>query len=92
MDFAHSDKVVQRFHCLFYGCLGVEAVDLEQVEIVCAEAGEGGVDGFEDGGAGETAPVDVVFVVGRDLAVFLSTEVGAEEVVMTCQHISYRVS
>jgi hypothetical protein len=31
----------------------VEAVDLEQVEVVELQAGEGGGDGFEDGGAGE---------------------------------------
>lgn len=31
----------------------VKAVDLEEVEVVQLETGEGGVDCFEDGGAGE---------------------------------------
>ena len=53
MHFAGADKIVQCLHRFFKGRMRVEAVDLEKVEVVELEAGEGGVDGFEDGGAGE---------------------------------------
>ena len=60
-DLAALDEIMQGFHRLLERNLGVEAVDLEKVEVVELEAGEGGVDGFEDGGAGE-ACVGVVLV------------------------------
>jgi hypothetical protein len=41
----------------------VEAVDLEQVEVVELQAGEGGGDGFEDGGAGEACVAVEVSIV-----------------------------
>jgi hypothetical protein len=53
VHFAGTDEVVQGEHGFFEGGVRVEAVDLEEVEVVELEAGEGGVDGFEDGGAGE---------------------------------------
>ena len=68
---------MQRLHRLLNRRVLVEAVDLEQIEVVCAEALEGAFDVFEDGGARETAAVDVVFVGVRDRAVFLGREGGA---------------
>ena len=41
----------------------VEAVDLQEVEVVELEAGEGGVDGFEDGGAGEACVGDMLMIL-----------------------------
>ena len=54
VDFSGGDEVVEGFHGFFGGDGGVVAVELEEVDVGCAEAGEGGVDGAEDGGAGET--------------------------------------
>lgn len=61
VHFAGAHEVVEGEHGFFEGRVRVEAVDLEKVEVVELEAGEGGVDGFEDGGAGE-ACVGVVLV------------------------------
>lgn len=41
-------------HGFFGGHAGVVAVDLKKVDVGGAETSEGGVDGFEDCGAGET--------------------------------------
>lgn len=51
--FAGADEVVQGLHGFFEGRVRVEAVDLEKVQVGELEAGEGGVDCFEDCGAGE---------------------------------------
>lgn len=61
-DFAAADEVVESAHGLFDGGVGVEAVDLEEVHVVQVHALEGGVDGFEDGGAGEAWEVDMLGV------------------------------
>ena len=53
-DFPAADQVVEGGHCFGDGDGGVEAVDLEEVDVGGLEAGEGGVDGREDCGAGET--------------------------------------
>jgi len=53
VHFSGAHEVVQSLHGFFEGRVRVEAVDLQQVEVVELETGEGGVDGFEDGGAGE---------------------------------------
>ena len=60
VHFAGADEVVQCEHGFFEGRVRVEAVDLEKVEVVELEAVEGGVDGFEDGGAGEACVGSVV--------------------------------
>jgi hypothetical protein len=52
VHFAGADEVVQGEHGFFQGGVRVEAVDLQQVEVVELEAGEGGVYCFENGGAG----------------------------------------
>ena len=44
---------MERGHCFFDGGGGVEAVDLVEVDIVSVQAAEGGIDGSEDGLAGE---------------------------------------
>ena len=80
MHFPHGHKIMQRLHRLLNGRVLVEAVDLEQIEVVCAEALEGAFDVLEDGGARETAAVDVVFVGVGDGAVFLRGEAGARKV------------
>ena len=51
VHFARADEVVQRKHGFFEGSVWVEAVDLQQVEVVELQAGEGGVYCFKDGGA-----------------------------------------
>lgn len=51
--FSGEHEVVQGAHGFGGGDGGVEAVDLEEVDVVCSEAFEGGVDGVEEGGAGE---------------------------------------
>lgn len=56
-DIAHLaalDDVVQGFHCFFDGHSVIEAMDLEQVDVVCSKALERGVDLAENGMAGET--------------------------------------
>lgn len=45
---------MQGAHCFGDGHGGVEAVDLEEVDVRGLEAGEGGFDAVEDRGAGET--------------------------------------
>ena len=50
-DFTAFDEVVQRFHGLFDGCVRVEAVHLQEVDVVCFKASEGCVHGGEDGGS-----------------------------------------
>ena len=40
-------------HCFFDGGGRVEAVDLVEVDIIRVQAAEGGIDGGEDGLAGE---------------------------------------
>ena len=44
---------MERGHCFFDGSGGVEAMDLVKVDIIGVQAAEGGVDGSEDGLAGE---------------------------------------
>jgi len=44
---------VEREHGLGGWDGGIEAVDLQDVDVGCAEAAEGSVDGVEDCGAGE---------------------------------------
>lgn len=51
---------MQGLHGFFEGRVGVEAVDLQEVQVVELEAGEGGVDCFEDGGAGEACFVSIL--------------------------------
>ena len=51
-DFAALDEGVERGHCFGDGDGGVEAVDLEEVDVGGLEAGEGVVDVGEDGLAG----------------------------------------
>ena len=51
---------MQRLHGLLRGRGRVEAVDLVEVDVGRVEAREGGVDGVEDGGAGEAGAVEVV--------------------------------
>lgn len=46
--FAALDEVVERFHRFFDGNVGVETVDLEEVDVRCVETGEGCVDCGED--------------------------------------------
>ena len=53
VHFPGTHEVVQGLHGFFQGRVRVEAVDLQEVEVVELEAPEGGVDGFEDGGARE---------------------------------------
>lgn len=53
VHFSGAHEVVESLHGLFEGSVRVEAVDLQEVEVGELEAGEGGVDGFKDGGAGE---------------------------------------
>lgn len=60
-DFPGEDEVVEGAHCLGDGGRGVEAVDLEEVNVGGSKAGEGGVDLVEDCGAGEAGLVLVVF-------------------------------
>jgi hypothetical protein len=60
VHFAGAHEVVQGQHCFFDRGVRVEAVDLQQVEVVQLQAGEGGVDCFEDGGAGEALIVEDV--------------------------------
>ena len=50
--FTALDKVVKSFHGFFDGDGCVETVDLKDIEVVGLQAGEGGVDGGEDGLAG----------------------------------------
>lgn len=50
---ACTHEIVQSLHGLFNWCVRVEAVDLQQVEVLQLQAGEGGVNCFEDRGAGE---------------------------------------
>ena len=57
--FSRKHEVVQGAHGFGSGDGGVEAVDLEQVDVVCSEAFEGGVDGVEEGGAGEACGVGI---------------------------------
>jgi hypothetical protein len=59
-DLAGTDDVVQRLHRLFDRCLRVEAVNLVEVDVVGTEAGEGGIDLFEDCSAGQTLPAGAV--------------------------------
>jgi len=51
-DFAGLNDVVESFRGLLDGSFGIEAVDLVEVDVVGAEAGQRGVDLFEDGLAG----------------------------------------
>ena len=44
---------MERGHCFFDGSGGVEAMDLVEVDVGSVEAAEGGIDGGEDGLAGE---------------------------------------
>lgn len=60
-NLARLHEVVERAHRLLDRRGGVEAVDLEEVEVGRVEAGEGGVDLVENGGAGEAIVVDIVF-------------------------------
>ena len=49
-DVAHlaaADEVVESFHRLFDRGVGVEAVDLEEVDVGRVEAAEGGFDGVK---------------------------------------------
>ena len=64
--FSAEDEVVQRAHGFGGGHGGVEAVDLEQVDVVCSQACEGGVDGVEEGGAGEACELSVGLVIGDE--------------------------
>ena len=57
---ARLDHVVQRFHGLGHGSLGVEPVDLVQVDVAGAEPGQGGVDLLEDGLAGQARAAGAV--------------------------------
>jgi hypothetical protein len=50
-DLAGFDDVVQGLHHLGGGGVGVKTVNLIQVDIVGAEAGQGGIDLLEDGPA-----------------------------------------
>ena len=45
---------MERFHSFGCGDGGVVAVDLEEVDIICAQTFEGCVYGFEDCAAGKT--------------------------------------
>lgn len=63
VHFARAHEVVESLHGFFEGRVRVEAVDLEKVEVVELEAGEGGVDGFEDGGAGEACDGGIVSAI-----------------------------
>jgi hypothetical protein len=45
---------VECFHSFCNGCVGVETVDLEEVDIGCVQTSEGGLDGVEDCLPGET--------------------------------------
>lgn len=47
-DLSSLNKVVKSFHGLFGWNSGVVPVDLEEVDIVCSETLEGGIDGFEN--------------------------------------------
>ncbi len=62
-DFSRFHQVMQCFHGFFDGDSGVETVDLEEVNVGCVEAGEGGFDGGEDGLAGESSLVNVIFTL-----------------------------
>lgn len=53
VHFAGTHEVVEGLHGFFEGRVWVEAVDLQEVQVVELKAGEGGVDCFENGGAGE---------------------------------------
>lgn len=44
---------MERGHCFFDGSGGIEAMDLVDVDIIGVQAAEGGIDGSEDGLAGE---------------------------------------
>ena len=59
-DLAGLDDVVQRLHRLLDRGVGVEAVDLVQVDVVGAEPGQGGVDLFEDRLAGQALTAGAV--------------------------------
>ena len=59
-DLAGLDKVVQGLHGLLQRHVGVEAVDLQQVDVRSIQTLQRCLDLVEDGGAGETAEVLVV--------------------------------
>ena len=50
-DFTAFDEVVQGFHGLFDGRVRVEAVHLQEVDVVCFEASEGCMHRGEEGGS-----------------------------------------
>ncbi len=55
-DFSGLDEVMESLHGLFYWDTGVEAMDLEKVDIRGVKAAERGLYGSKDGLAGETWP------------------------------------
>ena len=54
-DLPDLDEIVQRFHRFLDGRFRVEAVDLVQIDVISAEAGQGGIDLLHDRLAGQTA-------------------------------------
>ena len=64
-DFTGLHEVVEGAHGFVDGSGAVEAVDLEEVDVGGLEAGEGGFDLVEDGGAGLAVLVLVVFGLGE---------------------------
>ncbi len=61
--FASVDDVVECADGFFDGGVAVGAVGVDEVDVGELEAGEGGVDAFDDVFAGEAAVVDGVFAV-----------------------------
>jgi len=66
---AAPDQVMQRLHRLFKRGVRVETVDLQQIEVGCVQASEGGIDSFEDGRSRQATTVDVVFAQADGLTV-----------------------
>ena len=55
-DISHlsgPDEIMQCFHSLFNWYIGIEAVDLQKIEVIGSESLQGGIDGVEDCLAGK---------------------------------------
>lgn len=59
-DLSALDQVMQSLHGLLdrYGV--VEAMDLQEIQVIGAQSVETGIDGIEDGGTREATLVDIV--------------------------------
>lgn len=67
---AALNQIVQRLHCLLNRHGLVEAVDLQKIDVRRIETRKRGVDGGEDGGAGEADVIRVVLELGEFICVF----------------------